>query len=150
MSAIDVVRLWHIPLRYFTVLSLVLVLTSPYSIQFFNLYYLTLIVCVIGSYLVWISPRKITVSLPTSTFVLQGNILKAADFAFHVLPFIYVAACYGKYYATHKYDVTLVTSIAIITLYIVIWVNPEALYELSYERFIYLFSLANGLYFIFL
>lgn len=134
-------------LRYLTLISMILCVAHRYTHPYVNLYYLTLVVFIIGSYLFWIQPRTLVVPLADSNnLVLQGNVLKAVDIAFHILPFLFVSTCYASYYLKkHKYDHSFVMALLLVTFYAFAF-NPEKLYGLPMELFVHLFTITTIVY----
>ena len=143
------------PFRYLTVVSFILCVFHPYTVQWFNLYFLTLVVFVLGSYLFWVYPQKMVIELPhrDQKVILQGSLLKATDLAFHVFPFLCIALCYGAYYhhAEHKYDTTLLASIGLLFAYVAVtrMKHLEKMYLISIDRLVYLFMVTVVLYVVF-
>lgn len=81
--------------EYFTLWSLVVVLLHAYTHAHVHLLALTAFVCLAGMWLTHVHPRQYVLF----DLKIAGANAVAVNVALHVIPFVFVAWAYGRYYA---------------------------------------------------
>jgi hypothetical protein len=84
--------------RYLTTWSVAVVALHAYTHPHVHLLALTAFVCLAGTWLTHVHPRKYVISVAGRDRTFDGPAAAALNVAFHVLPFAFVALTYGSYY----------------------------------------------------
>lgn len=145
MDVIDVLanppcfKLW----KFLTFWSFVLCIAAPWVYKTIDLLLLSLFVLIAGTGIFFIKPGTVRVELCNGkTMEFRNGFDKALlNLVFHVLPFVMIYACYGRYYIEHSYNFATTISCFIIMLY-TLTQDWERLYNASPEWNIIYFVVA--------
>jgi hypothetical protein len=104
--------------RFFTAWSLILVALHPLTHAHVNLLFLSGCTLALGAYMTYVSPRFYDVRIGDRRFMIRGWDAVVVDFAFHVLPFVFVWLMYSNYYTScDNFVHTLPLTLVIVLLY---------------------------------
>lgn len=100
---------------FLTFINFFLVLIAPLIYKYIDLFFLSIVVCVIGLYVSHISPGYVSVLYKGEQYVLKTGCKVFLDLLFHILPVIYIFIRYQDYY---KDNANIFTALLVILVYV--------------------------------
>ena len=131
-------------LFFFTIWNLILVLFHKYTHRYFELMYLSYITFMVGVYFSTVNPRKIVFK---NLVIDKWYDLLIIDLIFHFGVFLFVYFKYYEYYKNTNTNIMLLSSVALLILYICM-INPEKIYGINLLEMLIVIAVVNLLYFV--